>query len=57
MMTLETRALMLAAIVMPLATAAPAAVPAPAPAPAAGPAPFSFDAAPGRLPKNVLPLN
>jgi aminopeptidase N len=36
------------------AFATPAAEPLAAPAPA--PAPFSFDAAPGRLPKNVVPL-
>jgi len=57
MITLEARALMLAAIAMPLATAAPAPAPEPAPTPAAAPAPFSFDAAPGRLPKDVRPLD
>src|ERR1700728_4332356 len=45
MNTMEARALMLAAIAVPLAVAAPA------------PAPFSFDAAPGRLPKDVRPLD
>ena len=48
-MTQKTRALMLAAIAMALAAAAWAGAPAPAP--------FSFDAAPGRLPKNVVPLD
>src|SRR5450631_1323096 len=52
-MILNTRALLLAGIATSLAAAASAAAPAPAPAPA----PFSFDAAPGRLPKNVVPLN
>jgi aminopeptidase N len=45
MMPLTARVVMLAVIVTPLAVAAPAE------------APFSFDAAPGRLPKNVVPIS
>ena len=45
MTTLTARAVMLTAIAMPLAIAASAE------------APFSFDAAPGRLPKDVVPVS
>jgi aminopeptidase N len=48
MTTLKAGALMFAAIALPVGSAISAAVPAPAP--------FSFDAAPGRLPKGVVPL-
>ena len=51
-MTLNKRALLLAAIAMSLASAASAAS-----AGALPPAPFSFDTAPGRLPKDVVPLD
>src|ERR1700681_3609316 len=55
MMSMKTRTSMLAASAMSLMAAVAAATGVLPAAPA--PAPFSFDAAPGRLPKNVVPLN
>jgi aminopeptidase N len=63
MLTMDTRTTSLAAIAaaltLSLAAAAGASAdePAAAPARATAPAPFSFDSAPGRLPKNVVPLD
>ena len=55
MTSMKTRTSMLAASAMSLMAAVAAATGVLPAAPA--PAPFSFDAAPGRLPKNVVPLN
>ncbi|MFI4867795.1 MAG: M1 family metallopeptidase [Steroidobacterales bacterium] len=55
MLTRRAWAPMLAAMAMPLLPGLSFAAPAPAAAPV--PAPFSFDATPGRLPKNVVPLD
>jgi aminopeptidase N len=53
---LETRLLSIMAGTISLMAAIGTPGGEPPAAPAAAPAPFSFDAAPGRLPKNVLPL-
>jgi len=66
MTTLDMRALgsagLAIALAAVLAAQADESSPAPAPAPAVveaapAPAPFSFDSAPGRLPKNVVPMD